>query len=103
MKLPTIIIALLALLFTSAHAYEPPIPGRIVADVAIAFPGGLVVDWDVKKQKRPKAGDVVAVEWGNGNYYAVVLGVWRNVIYTDYTPTSVEVDLPATVRKLPWR
>jgi hypothetical protein len=101
MKTLTTIIALLALLFTHATAEEPPIPGRLVADIDFTFSGGLVVDWDVKKKQRPKGGDVVAVEWGSGSYYTVVLFVWRNVIYTDYTPTSVTVDLPATVRKVP--
>lgn len=91
-------LILLFALIVGAVAVEPDIPGVIVADVVDAFPGGLTVDWTVKKKAQPKRGDVIAIEWGSGTYFTTVLAVHHDIVFTDYTPTSVEVDLPATVR-----
>lgn len=83
-------------LIGSSMAYEPPIPGKVMATVSSAFAGGLVIDYT--QNKKIHRGDRLSIEWGDGQYFTKVLSVHRKTIYTDYSPISIEVEKGAIVR-----
>lgn len=94
MKTPFLLLSLSC----SLLAAEPPIPGRIVGNIISEFPGGFVIDYS--STKRLHRGHHVSIEWSDGQFFTKILHSSRGLITVSYYPTSISVELGATVKLL---